>query len=108
MDQHLYVLGPNGNRTQHAELNGRVVDYVYDDLYRLTQEDVTDATLGNRTTTWTYDAVGNRLTEIDAGRVRHDDHDLRLRSERSPDERDGDGSQPGLLPRIPTTTTAIR
>jgi RHS repeat-associated protein len=68
-DRHSYVLGPNGNRTQHAELNGRVVDYTYDDLYRLTNEAVTDPTLGSRSSAWTYDAVGNRLTqtETDAG-----------------------------------------
>jgi len=69
MDRHSYTLGDNGNRLQHAELNGRVVDYGYDDLYRLITETVTDATLGNRSAAWTYDAVGNRLTqtEIDGG-----------------------------------------
>ena len=63
MDQHTYTLGDNGERRQHAELNGRVVDYSYDDLYRLTEEVVTDPNIGNRTSTWTYDAVGNRLTQ---------------------------------------------
>ena len=65
IDQHSYTLGDNGNRLQHAELGGRVVDYTYDDLYRLETETVTDATLGNRSASWTYDAVGNRLTQVE-------------------------------------------
>ncbi len=67
LDQHNYTLGPNGNRLRHWEFgNGaRAVDYVYDDLYRLTSETVSDATLGDRTATWTYDAVGNRLSEVE-------------------------------------------
>ncbi|MEM8682201.1 MAG: RHS repeat-associated core domain-containing protein [Pseudomonadota bacterium] len=65
MDRHTYTLGDNGNRLQHAELNGRTVDYTYDDLYRLLTETVTDPTLGNRSAGWTYDAVGNRLTQVE-------------------------------------------
>ncbi len=61
------MLGPNGNRLRHWEFgNGaRAVDYVYDDLYRLTSETVSDATLGNRSASWSYDAVGNRLSEVE-------------------------------------------
>ena len=65
MDRHTYQLGDNGNRTQHAELNGRVVDYTYDDLYRLLTETVTDPNLGNRSASWTYDPVGNRMTQTE-------------------------------------------
>jgi len=65
MDRHTYTLGDNGNRTQHAELSGRVVDYTYDNLYRLMSETVTDPTLGNRSAGWTYDAVGNRMTQTE-------------------------------------------
>lgn len=65
IDRHTYTLGDNGNRTQHAELNGRTVDYIYDDLYRLLTETVTDPTLGNRSASWSYDAVGNRLTQVE-------------------------------------------
>ena len=65
IDRHTYTLGDNGNRTQHAELNGRTVDYTYDDLYRLLTETVTDPTLGNRSASWTYDAVGNGLTQME-------------------------------------------
>ena len=39
----------------------------YDDLYRLTQEQVTDSVIGNRTTAYTYDAVGNRLSKDEGG-----------------------------------------
>jgi RHS repeat-associated protein len=38
----------------------RTVGYVYDDLYRLTKEQVTDGVNGNRTTEFVYDKVGNR------------------------------------------------
>ncbi len=65
IDRHTYTLGDNGNRTQHSELSGRTVDYTYDDLYRLETETVTDPTLGNRSASWTYDAVGNRLTQVE-------------------------------------------
>lgn len=58
-----YVLGPVGNRLQIAESSGRTIAYTYDELYRLVQEDVADLTLGNSTTTYTYDAVGNMLTK---------------------------------------------
>ena len=57
----VYTLDNVGNRLQIAELS-RTVDYDYDDLYRLTQEAVTDATNGNVTFDFTYDKVGNRLT----------------------------------------------
>ena len=60
-----YVLDGAGNRTQVSEYGGRVVDYQYDGLNRLTQEKSTDARLGNRTTDYDYDWVGNRLSQID-------------------------------------------
>jgi RHS repeat-associated protein len=44
-----------------AELSGRTVNYGYDSLYRLTSENVTSAPNNhNGTTTYMYDAVGNR------------------------------------------------
>ena len=54
-----------------SEANGRVADYQYDDLYRLTQEQVTDPVNGNRITTWVYDAVGNRQSQDEARRGHH-------------------------------------
>src|SRR5262249_4673434 len=35
-----YTLGPAGNRTSVAELSGRIVNYGYDDTYRLTSETI--------------------------------------------------------------------
>lgn len=55
-----------------------MVDYIYDNLYRLTDEQVTDATNGNRNTTFTYNAVGNRLTQDSDGTITtyvYDDND---------------------------------
>jgi len=66
-DQQLYDLLPSGHRTRITEFSGRVVDYFYDDLYRLTSEQTTDAVLGNRTTAFTYDKVGNRQSRNDDG-----------------------------------------
>ncbi len=58
-----YTLGLKGNRVSVFEHTGRIVDYDYDDLYRLVQESVTDSVNGDRTSDFTYDAVGNRLTQ---------------------------------------------
>jgi RHS repeat-associated protein/uncharacterized repeat protein (TIGR01451 family) len=57
-----YTLGPAGNRLNVAELNGRNVQYGYDDLYRLTSETVSGAPSGaNGAISYTYDATGNRV-----------------------------------------------
>ncbi|MGA1842659.1 MAG: RHS repeat domain-containing protein, partial [bacterium] len=60
-----YTLGPAGNRTRVQEHTGRIVDYIYDALYRLTQENITDLTLGDRIITYSYNPVGNRLSKGD-------------------------------------------
>ena len=59
-----YTLGPAGHRNELIESSGRRVDYTYDGLYRLVTETVTDPLLGDRTTTYTYDAVGNRQSRL--------------------------------------------
>jgi RHS repeat-associated protein len=59
----VYTLDKVGNRQEVIETvgnNSRTVDYTYDDLYRLTKEQVTDALNGNRATEFVYDKVGNR------------------------------------------------
>ncbi len=56
-----YTLGPTGNRQSVVENAGRSVTWVYDDLYRLTGETITNAAV-NGTISYTYDRVGNRLT----------------------------------------------
>ena len=61
------------------------MNYTYDDLYRLTEENVTDPVLGNETISYTYDSFGNRLKKTDSsGSVSYsyDDND-RLISEGS-------------------------
>ncbi|MGA1842202.1 MAG: putative Ig domain-containing protein [bacterium] len=60
-----YTLGLSGNRTRVQENTGRVVDYTYDNLYRLTEESITDPTLGDRLVAYSYDPVGNRLSKGD-------------------------------------------
>ena len=61
-----YTLGKTGRRTRVEELNGRSVEYSYDDLYRLTEEAIADLVNGNRTISYTYDDVGNRLKRDDS------------------------------------------
>jgi RHS repeat-associated protein len=60
-----YVLDAAGNRTKVTENSGRVVEYQYDSVNRLTQEKMTDTRLGNRTADYGYDLVGNRMSKTD-------------------------------------------
>lgn len=58
-----YTLAAAGNRTSVTELDGRSVNYTYDDLYRLTNETITNDHSGiNGTISYGQDPVGNRLT----------------------------------------------
>ena len=59
-----YALHATGRRTQITQSNGRVSDYTYDDLYRLTDEQITDAANGNYSANYQYDKVGNRTYAI--------------------------------------------
>ncbi len=59
-----YALDLVGNRTQMAELSGRVVDYTYDKLYRLTDEVISGGVGPTGAVNYQYDAVGNRLNRI--------------------------------------------
>jgi len=64
-----YTLDDVGHRLKVEEHEGRVVEYKYDDLYRLTEEAITDsndAVNDGRTINYTYDNVGNRLTKVDS------------------------------------------
>lgn len=54
-----YTLSPAGNRVSVAELSGRSVTYGYDDLYRLTSENVSSDPGGkNGVVSYTFDSVG--------------------------------------------------
>lgn len=59
-----YTLNPNGQRARATEANGATTTWAYDGAGRLTGEtsaDAQGAVLGQ--TSYTYDAVGNRLTQ---------------------------------------------
>ena len=58
-----FHLGAAGHREMVVEIPERVVEYSYDALYRLTEEQVTDPN-GDRTTTYSFDATGNRLSRV--------------------------------------------
>jgi RHS repeat-associated protein len=63
LGSYTYTLGAAGNRTNVLELNGRNVAYGYDNDYHLMSETITsDPASNNGAETYTYDAVGNRLT----------------------------------------------
>ncbi len=66
LEQYAYTYDKVGNKQTVTELNGRQVAYTYDELYRLTEEAITDAANGNRTIAYTYDKVGNRLSRHDS------------------------------------------
>jgi RHS repeat-associated protein len=60
-----YVLDAAGRRTQVSEADGTVRRYGYDSIDRLTAEQVTGSLSYART--FSYDPVGNRLTQTGAG-----------------------------------------
>jgi YD repeat-containing protein len=63
-----YTLDAKGQRTHVEEQPiGRRIDYEYDAADRLIEEHISDPVLGNRTISYTYDPVGNRLTKDDNG-----------------------------------------
>ena len=63
---HVFTLGRTGNRTRIVEQHtGRTLDFLYDNLFRLTRETITGGPLA-RTVDYAYDAVGNRLFRNDS------------------------------------------
>ena len=67
LESYVITLGAAGERTQIVELH-RTVSYEYDSLYRLTKETISAGGL-SKETTYTYDAMGNRLTKTSDGTV---------------------------------------
>jgi RHS repeat-associated protein len=63
LSSYAYTLDKVGNRTKVVENDSRTVDYSYDNLYRLTKEQITDSVYGDRASEFTYDKVGNRLIQ---------------------------------------------
>ncbi|MEO1211793.1 MAG: RHS repeat-associated core domain-containing protein, partial [Cyanobacteria bacterium J06638_20] len=76
-----YDLNAAGHRLSVTEDDGRQVSYTYDDLYRLTEENINN---GERVISYTFDNVGNRLTRNDSAEgittYTYDDND-RLQTE---------------------------
>jgi RHS repeat-associated protein len=66
LSSYRYTLAANGRRDAVVEHDGRRVDYSYDELDRLTREQIADTVFGNRTIDYTYDPVANRLTRNDS------------------------------------------
>ena len=63
LSKYVYTLDNVGNRKTAIEsVNGqsRSINYTYDDLYRLTDEAISDAVNGDRTSHYVYDNIGNR------------------------------------------------
>jgi RHS repeat-associated protein len=67
IQSYTFTLGPAGNRLRIEEAGGTVRTYAYDELYRLTTENV--SSLGGLIyqKTFSYDPVGNRLTQVTSG-----------------------------------------
>ena len=64
LSKYVYTLDKVGNRKSVTETQngqGRSIAYTYDDLYRLTKESIVDTVNGDRTSSYVYDKVGNRL-----------------------------------------------
>ncbi len=59
-----YTLLANGKRAKIEEADGRISDYTYDSLYRLTQEAVFDPENTSHNASYSYDMVGNRIVEV--------------------------------------------
>ncbi len=57
-----YTLGATGNRTAAQESSGRMVNWGYDGIYRLTQETITGGA-ANGAVSYGLDPVGNRLSQ---------------------------------------------
>ena len=96
LSEHHYALSDDNRQLSLSEDGGRQTTWTYDARDRLNQEHVTDPTRGDRTTSFIYDLVGNRLErttictlacggELPAGTTTYtyDDND-RLTSETGP------------------------
>jgi RHS repeat-associated protein len=62
---YIYQRGPTGNLTNATELNGRTVQWSFDGIYRLTNEQITGDpnSQNNGTAGYGLDPVGNRLSD---------------------------------------------
>ena len=61
-----YTVGSGGRYSQVTEMNGRTVSYGYDTNGRLSSELIQVPAQPDHTITYTYDAVGNRISSTDS------------------------------------------
>jgi len=61
-----YEVDAVGNREKVTDHEGRVVEYKYDELNRVIEEKITHPVEGERTISYVYDEVGNRLRKEDS------------------------------------------
>ncbi|MDB9518158.1 putative Ig domain-containing protein, partial [Roseofilum reptotaenium CS-1145] len=61
-----YEVDDVGNREKVTDHEGRVVEYKYDELNRVIEEKITHPIEGERTISYVYDEVGNRLRKEDS------------------------------------------
>lgn len=69
IDRFEYTLDRTGARVRTRESHGietRELTYAYDEIYRLIGETTDDDVLGDRTISYAYDAVGNRIRRDDS------------------------------------------
>jgi uncharacterized protein RhaS with RHS repeats len=62
--RYAYTLDATGRRASLTEHSRRVSTFTYDDVYRLTNESITDLVNGDNVSTYTYDATGNRTQSV--------------------------------------------
>ncbi len=71
ISRYAYTLSSSGQRMRVDETtpagNQRVVEYTYDEVYRLTGEKITDPENSNLNISYIYDKVGNRMTKTLVG-----------------------------------------
>jgi RHS repeat-associated protein len=67
IQSYAFILGAAGSRLRIDEMGGTVRTYSYDALYRLTAESVSNGGGSVYQKAFTYDAVGNRLSQITTG-----------------------------------------
>jgi YD repeat-containing protein len=61
------TLDAAGKRANVGEHTGRIVEYTYDDTYKLLEEKITSPDSSTSVISYTYDAVGNRLIKTENG-----------------------------------------
>src|SRR5262249_38101404 len=63
LHSYAYSLAPTGNRLRVVENPGRSVNYSYDADLQLTGETIDDPVTGTSSTTFAYDAAGDRVSQ---------------------------------------------